>query len=162
MHSPLRTVFVAATLMLATAGGLVQAHEYKAGALTIQHPWVRATPKGAQVAGGFLTLTNTGSAPDRLVGGSLTGAARVEVHVTSTEGGIARMRPVEGGLEIKPGETVKLAPGGYHLMFVDLKGSFVDGELVEGTLQFEKAGRVLVEFEVQSVGAQAPTHPHRR
>ena len=110
----------------------------------------------------FSTITNTGSAPDRLIGGGVTGAARAEVHATSTEGGIARMHPVEGGIEIKPGETVKLAPGGYHLMFIDLKGSFVDGELVEGTLRFETAGGVPVEFEVQSVGARAPApHGHR-
>ena len=162
MHLPLRTFFFAAMLMLAGSGGLAHAHEYKAGALTIVHPWVRATPKGAQVAGGFLTITNTGSAPDRLVGGAVTGAGRSEVHATSNEGGIARMRPVDGGLEIKPGETVKLAPGGYHLMFMDLKGSFVDGELIEGTLRFEKAGDLPVEFEVQSIGAQAPAHSHRR
>ena len=155
-----RTIFLTVTLTF--AGGLAYAHEYKAGSLTILHPWIRATPKGAQVAGGFLTITNTGSAPDRLIGGGVTGAARAEVHATSTEGGIARMHPVEGGIEIKPGETVKLAPGGYHLMFIDLKGSFVDGELVEGTLRFETAGSVPVEFEVQSVGARAPTpHGHR-
>jgi len=162
MHRHIPNLFLAATLILAGIAGLAQAHEYKAGALTIVHPWVRATPKGAQVAGGFLTITNTGSAPDRLLGAAMTCGARAEVHATSTEGGIARMRPVEGGLEIKPGETVKLAPGGYHLMVTDLKGSFVDGELVEGTLQFEKAGSVSVDFEVQAVGATAsPDHTPR-
>src|SRR5215218_1816495 len=156
-------VLLTIALMLAGASGLAHAHDYKAGALTISHPWIRATPKGAAVAGGFLTVTNTGATPDRLVGGSVTGASRAEVHATSTEGGVARMAPVEGGIEIKPGETVKLAPGGYHLMVMDLKGSFVDGELVEGTLQFQNAGRVPIEFEVQSLGAQAPAaHSHRR
>jgi len=156
------TLSFAALLAFAAAGEPARAHDYKAGALTISHPWIRATPKGAAVAGGFLTVTNTGATPDRLVGGSVTGASRAEVHATSTEGGVARMAPVEGGIEIKPGETVKLAPGGYHLMVMDLKGSFVDGELVEGTLQFQNAGRVPIEFEVQSLGAQAPAHPHRR
>jgi len=73
------------------------------------------------------------------------------------------MRAVEGGLEIKPGETVKLAPGGYHLMVMDLKGLFVDGELLEGTLQFQRAGTIPVEFEVQPVGAKTladHTHKH--
>jgi len=105
-----------------------------------------------------VTIINTSSAPDRLLGATLAKGARTEVHATSIEVGIARMRPVEGGLEIKLGATVKLAPGGYHLMFVDLKGSFIDGEMVEGTLQFQKAGTVPVKFEVQSVGAQAPAH----
>ena len=156
--------FLPLTALLALTGTAapVSAHDYKVGGLTISHPWIRATPKGAAVAGGFVTITNTGAATDRLVGGGVTGASRAEVHATTTEGGVARMAPVEGGLEIKPGETIKLAPGGYHLMFMGLKGSFVDGELIEGTLQFQNAGRVPVEFEVQSVGAQAPAHSHRR
>lgn len=160
MYAQLQTVFLTTALTLAGASGLAQAHEHKTGSLRIVHPWVRATPTGAQVAGGYVTIINTGSAPDRLLGGTIARGARTEVHATSTEGGIARMRLVEGGLEIKPGQTIKLAPGGYHLMFMDLKGSFVDGEMVEGTLLFQKAGSVPVEFEVQSVGAQAPAHAH--
>ena len=159
MYVYMGNVLFTAALMLG-ASGLAHAHEHKAGSLKIVHPWVRATPTGAQVAGGFVTILNTGSVPDRLLGGTIAKSARTEVHATSIEGGIARMRPVEGGLEIKPGATVKLAPGSYHLMFVDLKGSFIDGEMVEGTLQFQKAGTVRVEFEVQSVGAPAPAHTH--
>ena len=159
-HPRICNMFFAVALTLAGASGLAHAHEHKSGSLRIVHPWVRATPTGAQVAGGFVTIINAGSAPDRLLGGTIAKGARTEVHATSIEDGIARMRPVEGGLEIKPGATVKLAPGGYHLMFVDLKGSFIDGEMVEGTLQFQKAGMVRVEFEVQSVGAQAPAHTH--
>jgi copper(I)-binding protein len=158
--SLLHDLLFAAILMLAGASGPAYAHEHKAGPLKIVHPWVRATPAGAQIAGGFVTIINTGSTPDRLLGGTIAKGARTEVHATSIEGGIARMRPVEGGLEIKPGATVKLAPGGYHLMFSNLNGSFIDGEMVEGTLLFQKAGTVQVEFEVQSVGAQAPTHTH--
>jgi copper(I)-binding protein len=75
--------------------------------------------------------------------------------------GVAKMRPVEGGLEVRPHQTVKLAPGGYHLMLMDLNGSFVDGELVPGTLQFENAGPVPVEFEAQPVGAQPPASHSR-
>lgn len=160
MHPHVRTVFFTAALTLAGATDLADAHEHKTGSLRIVHPWVRATPTGAQVAGGYVTIINTGSVPDWLLGGTLAKGARTDVHATSIEGGIARMRPVEGGLEIKPGRTVKLAPGGYHLMFLDLKGPFVDGEMVEGTLHFQKAGNVPVEFEVQSVGAQAPSHAH--
>ena len=164
MFSHLRSLALPATLALAAFCAPAPAHEYKTSSLTITHPWVRATPGGAKVGGGYLTITNTGSKPDRLVGGAFSGAERVEVHATSNEGGISRMRPVEGGIEIKPGATVKLAPGGYHLMFIGLKQGFVDGELVEGTLRFEKAGVIPVEFEVQAVGATAPAHdrPHDR
>jgi copper(I)-binding protein len=150
----------ATTFTLACLGGFAQAHEYKAGALTITHPWLRAVP-GSKVGAGYLTITNTGSTPDRLTGGTLTGAARLEVHASSNEGGVARMRPVESGLEIKPHQTVTLAPGGYHLMLMDLSGSFVDGELVPGTLQFENAGPVPVEFEAQPVGTQPPASHSR-
>src|SRR5829696_201572 len=82
------TLSFAALLAFAAAGEPARAHDYKAGALTISHPWIRATPKGAAVAGGFLTVTNTGATPDRLVGGSVTGASRAEIHATSTEGGV--------------------------------------------------------------------------
>lgn len=160
MYLHLRNLILIAALSLAGASGLAFAHEHKAGSLKIVHPWVRATATGAQVAAGFVTIINTGSTPDRLLGGTIAKGARTEVHTTSIKGGIARMRPVDGGLEIKPGATVKLEPGGYHLMFSDLRGPFVDGEMVEGTLLFQKAGTVQVEFEVQSVGAQAPTHTH--
>ena len=155
-----RELLLATTFTLACWGGLAQAHEYKAGALTITHPWLRAVP-GSKVGAGYLTITNAGSSGDRLLGGPLTGAARLEVHASSTEGGVARMRPVEGGLEIKPHQSVTLAPGGYHLMLMDLNGSFVDGELVPGTLQFENAGAVPVEFEAQPVGAQPPARHSR-
>lgn len=155
MPSHLRGLALPATLALAFCTP-AQAHDYKAGSLTITHPWVRATPGGAKVGGGYVTITNTGEKPDRLLGGAVGWAAKVEVHQTSNEGGISRMREVEGGIEIKPGATVKLAPGGYHLMFMGLKSGFVDGELVEGSLRFEKAGTVPVEFEVQAVGATAP------
>src|SRR5262245_65437416 len=81
------------------------AEDYSVGTLQISNPWTRATPKGATVAGGYLKITNKGSAPDRLVGGSAAFAGRFEVHSMVTEQGVAKMRPVEGGLEIKPGET---------------------------------------------------------
>jgi periplasmic copper chaperone A len=134
--------------------------EYKASSLTITDPWVRVSQAGAQ-AGGGLAITNTGSAPDYLLGGTASGATRVEVHITSHEGGTAQMRPVEGGVEIKPGETVRLAPGRY-LMFIGLKQSLSEGEQVEGTLQFKNAGTVPVKFEVQAATARAPANHMNR
>src|SRR4051794_10876383 len=106
-----RELLFATPVVFACLAGPTQAHEVKAGALTIVHPWVRVVP-GSKVGAGYLTITNTGSSPDRLIGGTLTGAARAEVHASSNEGGVTRMHPVEGGLEVKPHQTVKLAPGG--------------------------------------------------
>ena len=94
---------------------------YNVGSLQISQPWTRATPKGASTAAGYLKITNTGTTPDRLVGGSSPIAGRVEVHEMSMDKGVMKMRPVKDGLEIKPGASVELKPGSYHLMFVDLK-----------------------------------------
>ena len=157
MLSLLRRYALPALLAFGGLGGTAGAVEYKAGSLTITDPWVRANPGGAQVGGG-VTITNTGSSPDRLLGGTSSVAARVEVHVTSNDGGTAQMHPVQGGVEIKPGESVKLAPGGRHLMFIGLKQPFMEGELVDGMLQFESAGRVPLKFAVQSGGLKAPAH----
>src|ERR1700682_1497179 len=91
-----------------------RAQEVKAGDLVITQAWSRATPGGAKVAGGYLTIENKGSAPDRLIGGSVDVAGRVEVHEMAVTNGVMTMRPLERGLTIEPGKTVKLAPGGYH------------------------------------------------
>ena len=68
--------------------------------LTLAQPWSRATPGGAKVGGGYLSITNTGAASDRLIGGSFPLASKVEVHEMRMEGDVMRMKPVEGGLEI--------------------------------------------------------------
>ena len=145
----------------AAPGGSGQA--YKAGPLVITSPWSRATPGGAKVAGGYLTITNTGSAPDRLTAATLSVAEAGEVHESTTAGGVVRMRPVEGGVEIRPGATIELRPGGYHIMFLRLKQPLKEGDKLSGTLTFEKAGTVPVEFAVRGLGTQraAPSgHTH--
>ena len=136
-------------------GGWVLAETYSAGGLQIGNPWARATPSGASVGAGYLTITNTGKQSDRLVGGTALPAARFEVHATVVEQGVAKMRPVEG-LEIKPGETIELRPGGMHVMFMGLREPLRQGQRVRGTLVFEKAGKIEIEFSVQPVGAPAP------
>jgi uncharacterized protein YcnI/copper(I)-binding protein len=130
---------------------------YKVGALTIKAPWVRATPKGAAVAGGYMTITNNGKNADRLIGGTFPSAARLEVHEMSTEGGVMKMRMLPNGIEIKPGETVELKPGGLHVMFTELKDQVQTGTPVKGTLVFEKAGTIEVEYQVAPVGAPGPS-----
>lgn len=144
---------IALTLTSAVALG----HDFAAGALKIGHPWTRATPVGAKVAGGYLTLQNGGSTPDRLLGGSSDIAGRIEIHEMAVKDGVMTMRPLEKGLEVKPGASVELKPGGYHVMFMDLKRQLKEGETVKVTLSFEKAGTLPVEFAVQSVGAREPS-----
>jgi len=144
--------------LLACCIGLAHASDYKIGSLEINHAWARATPKGAKVGAGYLTISNTGTAPDRLVGGTLAAAAGFSIHEMTTVDGVSRMRPLSDGLEIKPGETVELKPGSFHLMFTDLKQPLAQGEHVKGTLVFAKAGTIDVEFGVQPVGGAAASH----
>lgn len=145
----------ALALSLALLAAPAGAQTFKAGPLTVEAPWTRATPGGAKVAGGYMRITNGGSAPDRLVGGSIPGAGRSEVHEMSEAGGVMRMAALPKGLEIRPGQTVELSPGGYHLMFLDLSRALKEGERIEGSLTFEKAGSVPVTFAVRSIGARA-------
>jgi copper(I)-binding protein len=152
----LTSMLACVTALLVVAAAPAGAQETKAGDLVITQPWSRATPAGAKVAGGYLTIENKGSAPDRLVTGAGDVAGRVEIHEMAMNIGVMTMRPLDKGLTIEPGKTVKLAPGGYHLMLMDLKNPLKQGEKVPLTLEFEKAGKVTLSLDVQGVGAQAP------
>jgi copper(I)-binding protein len=137
--------------------GPTHAEEVKAGDLVITQAWSRATPKGAQIAGGYLTIENKGSASDRMVGVSSDIAGKVDVHEMAMNNGVMKMRPLDQGLTIEAGKTVKLAPGSHHLMLMDLKGPLLAGDTVPIALQFEKAGKVMLSLAVQGVGAQGPS-----
>jgi len=150
----LKSLILAAALTL--AAGPAVAENYKVGSIEIEQPWARATPKGATIGAAYMKLTNTGSEPDRLVGGSVAFARRFELHSMTMEQGVMKMREVKDGLEIKPGETVELKPGGYHVMFVDLKEPLKQGEDVTVTLKFAKAGTIEVKYPVAATGAGGP------
>ena len=149
----LRKLALAAFLALIAAPAL--ADGIKVGDLTIEQPWARATPKGAAVGAGYLTIHNNGATPDKLTGGSADFAG-VELHEMSMTDGVMKMREITDGLEIPAHGSVTLAPNGYHLMFVKLKTPLVKGETVKATLTFEHAGAAEVTFDVRPVGAQAP------
>ena len=142
-------LFIGVTLVTIIA----QARDYKAGSLDIIDPWSRATPKGASVAAGYMKITNTGTSPDRLVSGTSDAASTFEVHEMTMEDGVAKMRPLKGGLEIKPGETVELKPGSFHVMLMGLKNPLAAGDHVKATLVFEKAGTINIEYDVLAMGA---------
>jgi copper(I)-binding protein len=154
-----RVPLLAALLILAAS--VAVASDYKAGSLEIKHPWARATPKGAKVGGGYMTIINKGPAADRLVGFSSPVAAKFEIHEMTMDGGVMKMRPLTNGIEIKPGQTVEFKPSSYHLMFMGLKQPFEQGKQVPGTLEFERAGKVEVEYTIEAIGAAAPAeHIH--
>ncbi|MGE0564089.1 MAG: copper chaperone PCu(A)C [Pseudolabrys sp.] len=152
-----RFVFAALAAFVAVAAP-ASAHDYTVGSLKIEHPWARATPKGAAVGGGYMKITNTGGAPDRLLGGSSEAAGKFEIHEMSMEGGVMKMRMLPKGLTIKPGETVEFKPGSYHVMFMGLKKPLVEGESFKGTLVFEKAGKIEVEYKVDKLAAPSSGH----
>jgi len=155
-----RTAFVIAAILAAWAAMPAQAEDTTIGSLKITAPWARATPKGASVGGGYMKITNTGTAPDRLVGGSTDISARFEVHEMQMENGVMKMRAVAGGIEIKPGQTVELNPSGYHVMLVGLKKQLMQGDHFKATLVFAKAGKVDVDFSVAGIGAQNAGDDH--
>ncbi|MCE7026591.1 copper chaperone PCu(A)C [Jiella avicenniae] len=147
------TALAAAIAIVTTA----YAHSYKLGDLQIGHPWSRATLPNAPVAGGYMTIENTGTSDDTLLGGSTPAAGKVEIHQMKMDGDVMTMRPVENGLVIPAGQTVTLEPGGYHLMLVKPQRPFKEGERVPLTLKFEKAGEVDVELAVDKPNATGKT-----
>lgn len=132
---------------------------YKVGDLVVVSPWTRATPGGAKIAGGYLKITNNGASTDRLTGATSASADRAEIHEMSMTDGVMKMRPLADGLTIKPGETVELKPGGFHMMFMDIKQPLKQGDTLKATLTFEKAGKLDVSFSVQALGAGAGAAP---
>ena len=147
--------------LFAFAAPAQTAGEYTLGALKIAQPWSRATPRSAPVAAGYLKITNTGAEADRLVSLVTSIAGKPSIHEMAMDNGVMKMRPLAAGLEIGPGKSVELKPGGFHLMFEDLKGGLTEGQKFRATLAFEKAGKIEVEFAVMGMGASAPAMDHR-
>ena len=126
----------------------------------VDKAWARATAPGAPVAGGYMTIRNKGSAPDRLIGASSSAAAKVELHVHLKEGDVVKMRQVPA-YDIPANGSFELKPGGAHLMFVQIARPFKEGEKVPVKLRFEKAGEVSVDFSVGRLAAMAPPDAHK-
>ncbi len=147
------------TLLAATPWA--QAHDFRAGDLVIDHPYATPSiPGAANGAAYFRGIRNRGSAPDHLIAASSPVAQRVELHEMTMEGGIMRMREVDG-IALPPGQTVSMRHGqGYHLMLMNLKAPLADGERFDLTLRFERAGEVTVKAWVQRPSTKAPTHSH--
>jgi copper(I)-binding protein len=161
MEFSMKFLSLFSALFLALAASSASAHEYKLGSLVIDHPWSRATPKGAAVAGGYMKITNTGTTPDRLTGGATEAAKKFEIHEMKMDGAVMKMRELPNGVEIPPGATVELKPGSYHIMMTTLAKPFAKGDRVKASLTFEKAGKVDIEFAVDAAGGSgAKDHKH--
>lgn len=140
------------------------AHGAEIGSIKIHHPWTRATPKGANVAGGFMAITNSGQTDDRLVAIRIEGVERVEIHDMTMENGMMKMRPLANGLALPAGQTIILKPGSFHVMMMGLSAPLTEGDFLKAQLTFDKAGTLDVEFVVEAQGAnlkqQEMKHTH--
>jgi copper(I)-binding protein len=148
----LMSAMAAAYIGLATLSTQVYAQAVKVDTVSVSDAYTRATAPGQQVAGGFLKIQNKGNAPDQLISASSSAAGEVQLHEMAMEGNVMKMRQVKD-IAIPANGAVELKPGGYHLMFLNLKGPFVAGETVPVKLKFAKAGDVEVKFPVNAAGA---------
>ena len=123
----------------------------------MRHPWARATPPGAKVAGAFMEIRNSGKQRDRLLSAATPVAARVEMHVTERDGEVLRMRQVKG-FDVPAGSRLEFKPGAHHLMLVDPHHPLKKGGRFPLTLRFERAGEIEVSVEVQDLGSRHGHH----
>lgn len=140
MKTPLALLLLLASITQVIAADLI----------TIERPYARASAPGQMVGGGFMTIVHQGAAEDRLVSAITPIAREVQIHSMNMDGGVMRMRQVEGGLAIPAGGRVALQPGGLHLMFIELNAPLVAGATFPVTLRFAKAGEIKVEFSVEA------------
>jgi len=152
-----RTALPAAFVAIVLGCAPALAHDYTAGGLAIAHPWVPETAPGARAAAGYLEITNEGDAPDALIGVE-SDLPRTMLHLSEDRNGVMTMSHVTR-VEIAPGETLTLAPGSYHVMFMGLTEALSEGMTIPATLAFEEAGRVAVEFHVEPRKEEA-AHDH--
>ncbi len=129
------------------------------GSLSITQPWTRATPPRAP-GGAYLTISNGGSEADRLVSVASPRAAKAELHEMKIDGGVMTMRPLADGIDIPPGQSVVLAPGGLHIMMMKLNAPIMKGEAVSITLIFERAGEITMDFPAAQIGAKKSPMDH--
>ena len=150
-----RSILAVAALALSGAAAHAETPAFKAGDIAIDSAWARATPKGAETGAAYFTVHNNGATPDKLVGGSADFAA-VEIHEMKTDKGVMEMRELRQGLNVPAHGMIRLAPGGYHIMFTHLTKPLARGDKVTATFAFEHAGSVTVEFPVEGLGAAGP------
>jgi hypothetical protein len=128
------------------------AHEYRKGTLLIDHPVIRVSSPAAKTGAGYLTISNSGKLPDRLVAVTTTAATRSDLHGTIAKGNVMMMREQAGGVPVPAGGKVRFAPGGLHVMFIGLKAPVPEKSRIRARLTFERAGAVDVEFLAEAAG----------
>ena len=135
------------------------ARDFTAGKIVVSQPWSRATPSGSKVAVGYLTIRNSGNTPDRLTSASTEVSEKTSAHAMAMNGNTMEMRPMDDGVLVPAHGTVAFEPGSNHLMLEGLRRPLKKGETFSATLTFDKAGALPVVFQVEAIGARAPSLP---
>ncbi len=152
MNNLIRAALAALALVFTPA--ITIAHEgHMHGAISLSGAFIRAMPPAAQNAGGFLVISNDGQADDALLMVTSPLAGEVQIHETTMVNDMMQMGPVEGDLVIPVGESVTFAPGGLHLMFMQVETPFAEGDEVPVTLHFREEGPVDLVMPVVAIGA---------
>jgi copper(I)-binding protein len=125
---------------------------YRLGAIEISRPWARASTSEPDEAGGFLTIANRGTDPDRLIAAASPVAEKIEVHGIRVVGSGIAMRRLDNGLTLPAATTLTLQPRGYHLLLQGLKVPLAKGARFPVKLTFEKAGGIEIELTVEAEG----------
>lgn len=157
-HLLRRLAALVALLVLAGPAGAMDMAESKLGDLTVQKPWARASIGTDRPSAAFMVITNGGGTDDRLTAVTTEIAGKAELHKTSMDNGVMKMREVEGGIIVPAGATVELKPKDLHIMLMGLKAPLVEGEMVTLTLTFEKAGTLTLKAMIMKAGATSHSH----
>lgn len=128
-----------------------------ADGIQVTNAWVRGTVAGQRGTGAYMDIVS--NAPGRLVSATSPVAAQVEIHNMRMEGGVMRMSPVKD-VALEPGKTLRLAPGGYHVMLMGLKDQLKPGSSVPITLTVEGADRKPRQIEVKAEVRELSGHKH--
>jgi hypothetical protein len=144
-----RRTFIALGLLCVAA--LLVSACVAAGGVTIKEPYARSSPMAAETGAAFMTITNNGSAADKLVSASSPAAKTVELHETVDENGVMKMVHHPEGWEIPAGGSLELKPGGKHIMLIGLNAPLEAGKTIQITLNFEKAGAKTIEIPVKAM-----------
>ncbi len=159
MHKTIAAAAIASS-MLATpalaATDCPYGQSFTAHDVTVSGAYIRATVKGAQVGGAYLSIANAGSDPDTLTGASSDAAKDITLHQMSMNGNVMEMAAVEGGLAVPAGGSVSLDPMGYHLMLTGMAHQFLEGQCVSMVLHFARAGDIPIELNVGKVNQDGP------
>ncbi len=138
-------------LLVATFAAASFAEDAKIGAISIDHPWARATPSAVKNSAAFMSFSNKGAA-DKLISVSGGVAKEIQIHSMITEAGVMKMREIKG-LDIPANGKAELTPGGYHIMLIGIADGLKEGTKFPLTLKFEKAGEITVQVTAEKPGA---------